>query len=146
MTALPWPSKWTRSWWETVAASALAYLLFVPVSLVVGIIVPYIFRMWIAKWLHIEEINLSILISFLQYYSTTSLAILVPLHFFKRANTMIASVALGGPLVLLFIAGFVMSALGRLGSYDGFDLWDMLAFPAGVAFGAGSVAYQRRHR
>jgi hypothetical protein len=141
MTATAEPATLAHSWWQTVVASVLAYLLFVPALLIVGII-PLIYRMWIAKWLNIEESSFSNWVSFLQYYFTTCVAILVPVHFLKRADAMIASVALGAPLVLLFLALAIMSMLGRLGSNDGFGLWDMLASTAGVAFGAGSVAYE----
>jgi hypothetical protein len=139
------PAKTSLSWWQTAVATVAAYVLFIPALLVVGI-VPLIYRMWIAKWLHIEETNLSLLISFFQYHIATCLALFFPVHFLKRANAMVAGVAFGGPLTLLFLSTLVLSGLGRLGSVDGFGLWDMLVSTAGVVFGAGSVAYQERHR
>ena len=133
------------SCWQTAVATALAYLLFVPSLLIVGII-PLIYRMWIAKWLHIEESGFSHWISFFQYHIATCLALFSPVFFLKRANAAIASIAFGGPLVLLGLTMFIMSGFGRLGPTDGFGLWDIVVSTAGIGFGAGSVAYQERHR
>ena len=137
--------KSSLCWWQTAVAAAVAYLLFVPSLLIVGII-PLIYRMWIAKWLHIEESSFSHWISFFQYHIATCLALLFPLFFLKRANATIASMAFGGPLVLLGLAVFVMSGFGRLGPTDGFGLWDIAVSTAGIGFGAGAVVYQERHR